>query len=139
LPKDILLRRITYTYQTKTGIETAVLYTTILDEKIEKTDIVLKYTRRWDVEICIREIKTLMDINVLRAKSPDMLQKELAASLVAYNFVRYIIAKSVENTAFSPQRDIFRQCTPPNRIILLDKKGRVFKRWSSGRNRKAEV
>jgi len=79
----------------------------LLDERIEKSEIVLKYTTRWDIEICIREIKTLMDINVLRAKSPDMLRKELTASLIAYNFVRYIIAKSVENTDFSPQRDIF--------------------------------
>jgi hypothetical protein len=139
LPKNILLRRISYKYQTKNGLETAILYTTILDEEIEKTEIILKYTSRWDIEICIREIKTLMDINVLRAKSPDMLEKELTASLIAYNFVRYIIVKSVENTDFSPQRNIFYQCTPTNRPILLDKKGRVFNRWSSGRNRKAEV
>jgi len=138
LPKDILLRRISYKYQTKDGLETAILYTTIVDEKIEKTEIVLKYTSRWDIEICIRETKTLMDINVLRAKSPDMLEKELTASLIAYNFVRYIIAKSVENTDFSPQRNIFYECTPTNRTILLDKKGRVFNRWSSGRNRKTE-
>jgi hypothetical protein len=89
LPEDILLRRISYEYPTKDGLQTSVLYTTILDEKIEKTEIVLKYTSRWDIEICIREIKTLMDINVLRAKSPDMLEKELTASLIAYNFVRY--------------------------------------------------
>jgi hypothetical protein len=139
LPKNMLLRRISYKYQTKDGLETAILYTTILDEKIEKTAIVLKYTSRWDIEICIREIKTLMDINVLRAKSPDMLKKELLASIIAYNFVRYLIAKSVENTDFSPQRNIFCECTPTNRTILLDKKGRVFNRWSSGRNRKTKV
>jgi len=139
LPKDILLRRISYQYQTKDGLETAILYTTITDETIEKTEIVLKYTSRWNIEICIREIKTLMDINVLRAKSPDMLEKELTASLIAYNFVRYIIAKSVENTDFSPQRNIFYECTPTHCSILLDKKGRVFNRWSSGRNRKTEV
>ena len=136
LPKDILMRRISYQYQTKGGLETAILYTTIADEKIEKAEIILKYTKRWDIEICIREIKTLMDINVLRAKSPDMLKKELIASLIAYNFVRYMIAKSVENTDFSPQRNIFYECTPVNRTLLLDKKGRVFNRWSSGRNRK---
>ena len=139
LPKDILMRRISYEYQTKDGFETAILYTTILDTKIDKTEIVLKYTTRWDIEICIREIKTLMDINVLRSKSPDMIIKELIASLIAYNFVRYIIAKSVENTDFSPQRSIFYECTPTNRTILLDKRGRVFNRWSSGRNRKNEV
>jgi len=139
LPGQMLLRRISYQYQTKDGLETAILYTTILNEKIEKTEIILKYTTRWDIEICIRETKTLMDINVLRAKSPDVMEKELTASLIAYNFVRYLIAKSVENTDFSPQRNIFYECTPTNRTILLDKKGRVFNRWSSGRNRKAEV
>ena len=139
LPNSMLLRRISYKYQTKDGLQAAILYTTIMNEEIEKTEIILKYTTRWDIEICIREIKTLMDINVLRAKSPEMLKKELIASLIAYNFVRYIIAKSVENTVFSPQRNIFYECAPTNRTILLDKKGRVFNRWSSGRNRKTEV
>jgi len=139
LPKTIFLRRLCYRYQTKEGLQTAILYTTIMDEKIEKTEIILKYTSRWDIEICIREIKMLMDINVLRAKSPDVLKKELTASLIAYNFVRYIIAKSVENTDFPPKENIFYQCTPTNRTILLDKRGRVFNRWSSGRNRKIEV
>ena len=139
IPKELLLRRISYNYQDKDGLQTAILYTTVIDPKIEKTEIVLKYTSRWNIEICIREIKTLMDINVLRAKKPEMLEKELIASLIAYNFVRYLIAKSVENTDFSPQRDIFYECTPTNRTILLDKKGRVFNRWSSGRGRKTEV
>ena len=139
LPKDMLLRRISYTYPTKDGVQTAILYTTLLDEKIEKTEIILKYTKRWDIEICIREIKTLMDINVLRAKSPDMLEKELTASLIAYNFVRYTIVKSVENTDFSPQRNIFYECTPSNSTLLLDKRGRVFNRWSTGRNKKAQA
>jgi hypothetical protein len=139
LPKTILMRRISYEYQTKDGLETAILYTTVLDEKIEKTEIVLKYTTRRDIEICIREIKTLMDINVLRSKSPDMLEKELTASLIAYNLVRYTIAGSVENTDFSPQRDIFYECTPSNRTVLLDKRGRVVRRWSSGRTRKVEA
>jgi hypothetical protein len=138
LPKTIRMRRISYHYQTKDGLETAILYTTILDEKIKKEEIIIKYTRRWDIEICIREIKTLMDINVLRAKSPDILQKELIASLIAYNLVRYMVAKSVENTDFSPQRNIFHECTPISRAILLDKKGRVFNRWSSGRTRKTQ-
>jgi hypothetical protein len=139
LPESILLRRISYEYQTKDGLETAILYTTVLDEKIEKTAFVLKYTTRRDIEICIREIKTLMDINVLRAKSPDMLEKELTASLIAYNLVRYTIAGSVENTGFSPQRDVFYECTPSNRTVLLDKRGRVVKRRSSGRTRKVEA
>jgi hypothetical protein len=133
LPDKILLRRIEYTYPTKSGLESAILYTTIVDEKITSAEIVAKYTMRWDIEICIREIKTLMDINVLRSKSRDMLYKELLISLTAYNMVRKVIAKSADKVGFSPQEDIFQKCNPLGRNILLDKKGRVFFKWSPGR------
>ena len=134
LPKTILLRRISYTYPTKNGLENAVLYTTVLDKKIEATDIVAKYTMRWEIEISIREIKTLMDINVLRSKSRDMLFKELLIALSAYNMVRKIIAESADKVGFSPQEGIFQECSPFGRAVLLDKKGRVFFKWSPGRH-----
>ncbi|MDR2361558.1 MAG: transposase, partial [Prevotellaceae bacterium] len=137
LPKDMLLRRISYKYPTKEGMETAVLYTTLLSERIEKTEIILKYTTRWDIEICIREVKTLMDINVLRAKTSDMLEKELAAALIAYNLVRHLIYRAAQKGDFPSKKNIFRQCSPFNHPILLDRKGRVFHHWSPGRNRKA--
>lgn len=133
LPPKILLRRIVYSYPTKNGLETAILYTTILDEKITSADIVAKYTMRWDIEICIREIKTIMDINVLRSKSRGMLYKELLIALTAYNMVRKIIAKSADKVGFSPQENIFQKCAPFGRDVLLDKKGRVFFKWSPGR------
>jgi hypothetical protein len=133
----MLLRRISYKYPTKEGMETAVLYTTLLSERIEKTEIILKYTTRWDIEICIREVKTLMDINVLRAKTSDMLEKELAAALIAYNLVRHLIYRAAQKGDFPSKKNIFRQCSPFNHPILLDRKGRVFHHWSPGRNRKA--
>jgi len=133
LPKTILLRRITYNYPTRNGLETAVLYTTILTDSITAVDIVAKYAMRWDIEISIREVKTLMDINVLRSKSIDMMKKELLIALTAYNLVRKIIAKSADKVGFSPQEDIFQKCTTFGRSVLLDKKGRVFFRRSPGR------
>jgi len=134
VPKSLLLRRITYRYPTKNGIEEAVLYTTVLDEHIKTADIITKYTMRWDIEISIRETKTLMDINVLRSKSREMLYKELLIALTAYNLIRRIIAESADSVGFPPQEDIFQKCTPSGRPILLDKKGRVFFKWSPGRN-----
>ena len=53
LPDAIVLRRITYTYPTKNGLESAILFTTIVDDKITATEIVTKYTMRWDIEISI--------------------------------------------------------------------------------------
>ena len=133
LPKTILLRRISYDYPTKNGMESAVLYTTILDETITAADFVAKYTMRWDIEISIREIKTIMDINILRSKSREMLFKELITALAAYNMVRKIIAESADEVGFPPQNDIFQKCSPFDRSLLLDKKGRVFFKWSPGR------
>jgi hypothetical protein len=134
LPKSILLRRITYSYPAKNGVETAILFTTVLNENIKATDIVAKYSMRWDIEISIRETKTLMDINVLRSKSKNMLYKELTIALVAYNMVRKIIAKTADKVGYPPQEDIFQKCSPFGRTVLLDKKGRVFFKWSPGRN-----
>ena len=134
VPQSLLLRRITYRYPTKNGMEDAVLYTTILDENLHTVDIITKYTMRWDIEISIRETKTLMDINVLRSKSREMLLKELLIALTAYNLVRKIIAESADTVGFPPQEAIFQKCTPFGRSILLDRKGRVFFKWSPGRN-----
>jgi hypothetical protein len=136
LPAELLLRRISYRYQTTEGMKSAVLYTTVLNEEIEKTEFVLKYTTRWEIEICIREIKTLMNLNVLRAKTPDMMEKELVAALIAYNLVRHLIQRAARKGGFPPQEDIFHRCAASNHPILLDRKGRVFHHWSTGRNKK---
>ena len=81
-----------------------VIYTTILDDRITKIEIYLKYFTRWDIEISIREIKSIMRFNVLRGQTPEMALKELSAGLIAYNYIRRIIVKSVEKTDFSPRR-----------------------------------
>ena len=133
LPDKILLRHITYTYPTKKGFESAVLYTTILDKKISTVDIIMKYATRWDIEISIREVKTVMDINVLRSKSREMLLKELIIALTAYNLIRKIIAKAADKVGFPPQKDIFHEFNPVGRTVLLDKRGRVFVKKSPGR------
>ena len=81
-----------------------VIYTTILDDRITKIEIYLKYFTRWDIEISIREIKSIMRFNVLRGQTPEMALKELSAGLIAYNYIRRIIVKSVEKTDFFPRR-----------------------------------
>lgn len=112
-----------------------VLHTTILDKKIDKEDIQLLYLTRWDIEIGIREIKTIMDVNILRSKTPDMALKELIVSLATYNLIRKIIYASIKDLPFSPKEDFIHQFYTLNQDILMDKKGRVYNRWSTGRRR----
>jgi hypothetical protein len=109
LPDSLVLRMISYEYPTREGMETAVLYTTISDEGIDSASIVQKYEKRWDIEISIREIKALMDINVLRSKSCRMLKKELGIALTAYNMVRRIIARSAETADFPSESHLFQK------------------------------
>jgi Transposase DDE domain len=109
------------------------LLTTILDKKIKKDDFQVLYLTRWDIEIGIREIKTIMDINVLRSKTPDMAYKELCISLSSYNLIRKIIYASIKDLPFSPEEDFIYKFYTLNQDILIDKKGRVYNRWSPGR------
>lgn len=111
------------------------LLTSILDKKIPKDDFQLLYLTRWDIEICIREIKTIMDINILRAQTPEMALKELGISLSSYNLIRKMIYASTKDLLFSPKEDLIYQFYTNNKKLLIDKKGRVYNKWSTGRRR----
>lgn len=130
LPKEIKLRRVQCV--SPEG-KPYVLYTSVLDEKIKKEDIINLYFTRWDIEVSIREIKTIMDINILRSKSGEMIKKELAVSLSAYNLIRAIIYNGIKDMPFSPKEDFFQEFYSINKDIFVDKKGRVYNQWSTGR------
>ncbi len=112
-----------------------VLHTTVLDKKIDKQEIQLLYLTRWDIEISIREIKTIMDINILRSKTPEMALKELTVSLSTYNLIRKVIHASIKDLPFFPKEDFIHKFYTLNKDLLVDKKGRVYNRWSTGRRR----
>jgi hypothetical protein len=135
-PGKIILRRIVC--KSPEG-EDYVLFTSILDRRITKEDIQLLYLTRWDIEVGIREVKTIMDINVLRSKTPEMVLKELTISLATYNLIRKVIYASIKDLPFSPKEDFIYQYYTNNQGLLIDKKGRVYNRWSSGRRRNETV
>ena len=128
--QELYLRRIECT--TPEG-KTYVLHTTLIEKTIKKDELQTLYLTRWDIEISIREIKTIMGINILRSKTPDMALKELTVTLATYNMIRKIIYASVKNLPFSPKRDFIYEYYTLNKDILIDKKGRVYNRWSPGR------
>lgn len=127
---DVLLRRIECHSPEGTPY---VLHTTLLDKHIDKQEIQTLYVTRWDIEIGIREIKTIMDINILRSKTPEMALKELTIALATYNLLRKIIYASIKSLPFSPKEDFIYRFYTLNKDVLIDKKGRVYNRWSTGR------
>jgi hypothetical protein len=128
----ILLRRIVC--KSPDGKE-YILLTTLLDRTIPSEELQNLFLTRWDIEISIREVKTIMDINILRSKTPEMALKELAVTLATYNLIRKIIYASIKDLPFSPKEDFIFKFYTLNQDLLIDKKGRVYSRWSTGRRR----
>ncbi|WP_332842023.1 transposase [Parendozoicomonas callyspongiae] len=80
------------------------------------------YQKRWHVELDLRSIKTLMKMDILRCKSPDMVRKEISVHLLAYNLLRALMARTAQMTGQSPREISFRaaqQTVRDFRILLL--------------------
>ena len=52
------------------------------------------YGERWQVELHFHQIKTLLAMDVLRCKSPELIQREVALHRIAYNLVRSLMQRS---------------------------------------------
>ena len=52
------------------------------------------YRMRWNIEVDFRTIKATLEMDVLRCKSQPMVEKEIAVSLLAYNLMRWAMAKA---------------------------------------------
>jgi hypothetical protein len=132
IPDTIELRKITC--QSPDGND-YILHTTVVEEEISKDEIQTLFLTRWDIEISIREIKTIMDINIFRSKTPEMVLKELTVALATYNLIRKMIYASIKDLLFFPEEDFIYKFYTLNTDIFIDKKRRVYKRWSTGRKR----
>jgi len=74
---------------------TVVLATTLLDSEAYPADAIRAlYARRWGVELHFHQIKTLLSLDILRCKSPDLIEKELAIHLIAYDLVRVLMQRA---------------------------------------------
>jgi hypothetical protein len=75
--------------------EEVELVTTLLDEKLYPDEaIAALYRRRWEVELCFRDIKTTLGLDVLRCKSPELVEKEVWLQAIAYNLVRALMLEA---------------------------------------------
>lgn len=72
-----------------------VVATTLLDaDRYPAEKIAQLYRLRWDAEINLRSLKTMMHMDVLRCRTPEMVRKEIWAHLLAYNLIRTVIAQA---------------------------------------------
>jgi len=72
-----------------------ILVTTLLDERrVHKSELDELYRRRWNIELDLGCIKTTLGLDVLRCRTPEMIEKELWVYLLAYNLIRLLMAEA---------------------------------------------
>lgn len=117
-PAQITVRIIRFHVSSKGSRSRRVmLVTTLLDPGLYPLEeLAALYARRWRLELCFRDIKTMMGMEHLRCQTPDMAEKEALAYLVAHNLVRCVIAAAVarhhvelERISFKGTVDALRQ------------------------------
>jgi len=75
--------------------KTVVLVTTLLDPIAYPANLLRElYGERWQVEMHFQQIKTFLAMDVLRCKSPELIQREVLMHQIAYNLVRSLMQRS---------------------------------------------
>jgi hypothetical protein len=121
LPAQITLRMVRL-HISAPGFRThnIVLVTTLLDTRLYPPQALFElYRRRWQVELFWHDIKTTMKMDVLRCKSPTMIQRELAMHSIAYNLIRTLMLEAsicyhvaLDRISFKGTVDTLRQWAP---------------------------
>ncbi len=86
-------------------VKSLVIVTTLLDHiAFPPSALAQLYLKRWAVEVYLRHIKTTMGMDVLRCKSPEMVNKELYMHIIAHNLVRAITLQAATAHAVNIER-----------------------------------
>ncbi|NOR81626.1 MAG: IS4 family transposase [Methyloprofundus sp.] len=96
LPDELFVREF--------SVKGTVYVTTLMDDKTyPKTSLAQLYQQRWQIEVDFRSIKTHMGMDMLRCKTAEMVKKEIAVHLLAYNLIRANIARAACLNAKEPR------------------------------------
>lgn len=74
-----------------------IVVTTLLDPvKYPKEELAQLYRARWNNELDLRSIKSVMQMDCLRCKTPELVRKEIWTHATAYNLIRTVMAQAAE-------------------------------------------
>ena len=109
LPETLRVRELRVTIQ-QPGfrVDELVLATTLLDPlEYSKEELATLYFERWNIELDLRSIKCVMQMDVLRCETPEMVVKEVWMHSLAYNLIRGVIAAEAEAHGKQPRQISF--------------------------------
>ncbi|XZE20427.1 IS4 family transposase [Pirellulaceae bacterium SH449] len=108
LPETMQVRIIRYKVDGRKSEVTIV--TTLLDqEKYPAEAIAELYKYRWECELDIRSIKSVMGMDWLSCHTPEMLERELMVYFCAYNIIRVTMCDAAKIADCKPRDLSFKQ------------------------------
>jgi Transposase DDE domain len=93
------------------GFRTRVLVvaTTLLDATAFTTDDLAQlYRARWHAELDLRSLKQVLQMDVLRCKTPELVRKEIWTHILAYNLIRTVMAQAATRHGIEPRSISFK-------------------------------
>jgi hypothetical protein len=110
LPEQLIVRVVRGSlYQKGFRIRQITLITTLLDPKLYPAEEILQaYLRRWRLEMSLNDLKTTLQMEMLRSRSPDLVQKELYVRLIAHNLVRCLMVQAAQQEQAPLERISFK-------------------------------
>jgi hypothetical protein len=120
LPAEMVVRAVRGSYYQKGfRVRQVTVITTLLDpECYPAKEILLAYLRRWRLEMCLDDLKTTLQMDFMRGRSPAMVQKEMHTRLIAHNLLRCLMAQAasrhqvpLERLSFKGSLDALRHFT----------------------------
>lgn len=90
MPKELTLREVRIRVeQSGFRTKTLVVVTTLTDaRKYPRNDIASLYRQRWQVELHLRSLKTILQMDHLRCKTPERIRNEFYMHVLGYNLIR---------------------------------------------------
>ena len=119
--------------------QTRRLFTTLLDERAHPAvELIVLYHERWEQELAIDEVKThQLQRPVLRSRTPEGVEQEVAALLLAHHAVRRVMVEASRQAGVPPRRISFVgaleviQCRLPG-MSTAQRRPERLRRWYEG-------
>jgi hypothetical protein len=110
LPATLTLREVRLRIpKGKKRTKTIVVVSTLRDAgHYAKGELQALYRLRWQAELQLRSLKTTMQMDILRCKTPAMVRKEIWAHFLVYNLLRTALAQAAENQQQKPWQISFK-------------------------------
>jgi hypothetical protein len=110
LPESLVVRHVRVNVrQPGFRVRRLIVATTFVDPTEASAEAIADMFRaRWHAELKLRSLKTTLQMDVLRCKTPAMVRKEVWLHMLAYNLVRETMAQAAARNGMDPHEISFK-------------------------------